>query len=105
MKKKFEKLTKDSTQQLAITAKLEEFWFVEKLVEELADRSDINRSNEMIVGEWQDVTTSSLEALVCGNMTIADEKNTLQIEFISSFFFTCCSDDKGMKLTWSNSLS
>lgn len=105
MKKKERQTVKGVQTQTAVSAILEEFWFVEKLVEGLADQSDNRYSGELVHTGWQAIETSSNEAHICGNFFLSDNSNAVCIPFTSSFFFTCTSESEDMKLSWSNSLS
>ncbi|MEI9946367.1 MAG: hypothetical protein WDN26_19365 [Chitinophagaceae bacterium] len=92
----------------SVAATFEEFWFVEKLVEELADKADGNTEHieiESAAPEWEAIETSSMTAPVCGNLFLSDDNKMIKAFFISSFMFTCIRENNGMKLSWSNSLS
>ncbi len=92
---------------LIVNATIDEFSFLENLVEKLAYRSSDAWSNAEKAPEGLEVIeTSSIEAYVSGNLFLSDKSDTVYIPFTSCFFFTCKKEYEGLnRLSWSNSLS
>src|SRR5258706_2332617 len=103
---------KDSGRQvnnspLIVSATIDEFRFLENLVEKLAYRSTYSNKNPEPAPEgWHRIETSSIEAYVSGKFFLYNNDNAVYLPFTSCFFFTCKMKYEGLnKLAWSNSLS
>jgi hypothetical protein len=109
VKQNFKTFSMDTT--LHITAILDQPELLESLVEKLASRRyDIGYSKQVVPGNWQPVETSSTETYVSGTLSLSgmtnNEKDTINIPFITSMLFTCIKDkNEDYKLAWSSSLS
>ena len=92
---------------LIVSATIDEFTFLENLIEKLAYRSTgAWNSQESVQEGWEVIETSSIEAYVSGNYSVSDESDTAYMPFTSCFFFTCKKECEGVnRLAWSNSLS
>jgi len=92
---------------LIVSATIDEFGFLENLVEKLAYRSsDSDKGFGPAPEGWHFIQTSSIEAYVSGNFFLYNHGNVIYMPFASCFFFTCKTKCKGSnKLSWSNSLS
>jgi hypothetical protein len=97
---------------LHISASFDKPDFLEDLVEKLAQRRNESGLGKVKVPKGlKAVETSSLEAYVSGDVTLADLDNKKDAErinmpFISCFFFTCVKEkNKDYDLTWASSLS
>lgn len=90
-----------------VTAMIDDFPLLEKLIEKLSyRRCDISFRAEVINSDLLTIDTSSVEAYVSGNFLLPDNRRSFAIPFTSCFFFTCTRGYEGIdKLAWSNSLS
>ncbi|HKZ68043.1 MAG TPA: hypothetical protein VJ111_16865 [Chitinophagaceae bacterium] len=90
-----------------IVAKLVQPRMLRNLVEKLADRGyDIGYSFEKMQPGWQAIDTSSIEAYVSVNTNLSTETDSLSMNFVTCFLFTCIKAKRqDYTLTWVNSLS
>lgn len=87
-----------------VEANFEEFWFVENLVEDIARQPVIKKrplNNESLPA----VHTSTVQAPVCGSLTVSEGGGKIEVPFTGYFLFTCCGHGSRMKIAWSSSLS
>jgi len=92
---------------IAIIATLEDPDLLQILVEKLAECNvDIGYSLQEVQPGWKAIDTSSLEVLASVGIHFSDQKDPINISFVTSFLFTCIKSTEGKyDLTWSHSLS
>ena len=92
---------------LHIKTSFEKPGLMKNLVEMLAiKRNDEYFDNQMLPMGWEALKSSSIEAFVSGSMELEDEKEFLNIPFISSFLFICLRGKKDpYRISGSMSLS
>jgi hypothetical protein len=93
--------------KLTICTTVDEAPLLRNLVEKLAHRRiDLGYSRETVPTGWKAIETSSLEAFVSGDLSIACETEGFKIPYTSCFLFTCTkASTKEFTLSWINSLS
>jgi hypothetical protein len=92
---------------IGIAANLVEAGMLKNLVEKLAcSRNDIGYSFEKMQAGWQAIETSSIEAYVSVDTNLSTETDSISLNSITSFLFTCIKAKRqDYSLTWVNSLS
>ena len=92
---------------LYISTSLDQPDLLEDLVEKLAGRRyDIGFAKERVPINSEALETSSTETYVSGTISFADNDETINVPFITSFLFTCVKGKNNeYKLTWASSMS
>jgi len=93
--------------QLQITATFDKPDLLEDMVEKLAyRRTESGFSNTPVSKESKAIDTSSTETYVSGTVALEDNKEIINMPFITCFLFTCIKDkEQAYNLEWSFSLS
>ncbi len=92
---------------LTIAAKVDQPQLLENLVEKLAYRHyDIGYGNEKMPTDYQALETSTTDIYLSGTVEMNEDREQLNIPYITSFLFTCIKTKDGVyKLAWASSLS
>ena len=92
---------------LQITATFDKPDLLENMVEKLACRRiEYGYSNMPVPKESKAIDTSSAETYVSGTIALEDNKEIINMPFITCFLFTCIKGKNGVyKLEWGSSLS
>ncbi|MBS1632311.1 MAG: hypothetical protein JST10_07020 [Bacteroidetes bacterium] len=99
---------RQETSSLSISAYayLEEPVVLQNLVERLAKRDEENSESGLLAGEWEQITTSSLEGYANGDLIMEDDIDILNSLFDTCFLFTCIrKQESNYKMIWVCSLS
>jgi len=90
-----------------ITATLDQPNLLEFMVERLAYRRyDIGYGSQKVPENTEALETSSATIYLSGTVAVAEQKEEINMPFITSFLFTCIKGTDGIyKLAWSSSLS
>jgi hypothetical protein len=94
-------------QLLTIITKIDQPEYLANLVERLAYcHADMGYGTASKTGQWQPTETSTNDIYVGGTVEMIDQKEHMNIPFISSFLFTCLKGKNGIyNLEWASSLS
>lgn len=92
---------------LKVKATLDEFRFLQGLLENLADRKKGRGfSNKIIPEDYFPIDLSSVEAYISGDIRLLGEDSRITAPYITGFLFTCTKNKGGTYgMTWISSLS